>query len=237
MKIYDCIQGTTEWLELRAGIPTASQADQIVTPTGKPSKSAERYLYTLLAERCLGRPITEHVTFYMRRGSEMEKEALAYYQFMRDVKTEVVGFITTDDGLIGASPDQLVEEDGLLEIKCPTAHQHMQWLCQDGGAYKEYKVQCQTQLLVSERSWVDVLSYYPGLPEALVRIERDEDFISLLGAGIYTFIHELERHTQILAERGLIADTARRAPLFSERDELIGALKDSLRSMKGNASE
>ncbi len=122
------------------------------------------------------------------------------------------------------------EEEGLLEIKCPSAWQHMSWLVQDGSAHEAYKVQVQCQLLVTERKWVDVLSYYPGLPEALVRVERDEDFISILGPALYTFAYELERQTAILQDRGWIS--GKRAPAISEQDQLIGALKDSLRELK-----
>jgi len=63
MKVWQVQQGTQEWLRVRAGIPTASAFDSIVTPSGKPSKSAERYMYTLLAERLMGHPVTEHVSF------------------------------------------------------------------------------------------------------------------------------------------------------------------------------
>src|SRR5262245_45091449 len=119
MIIHDVVQGSTSWLQLRAGIPTASQFDQIITPSGKPSKSAERYMLTLLAERLMGHPITENVSMWMKRGSEMEADAVAFYQLQTDSDTVPVGFITNDEGTIGASPDRLVGEEGLLEIKCP----------------------------------------------------------------------------------------------------------------------
>src|SRR5215510_5138122 len=98
MIVHDCKQGSQKWLELRAGIPTASQFSQILTATGKPSTSAERYLFTLLAERLMGHPIIEHVNFWMTRGSEMERQALQFYEFQRDIETAAVGFITDDFG-------------------------------------------------------------------------------------------------------------------------------------------
>ena len=117
MKIHDCKQNTTEWLDLRAGIPTASQFDRIITPTGKPSASAIPYMHQLLAERLMGRPITGYVSFDMDRGKDLEPEAVSFYEFTQDVETMPVGFITNDEETIGASPDRLIGSDGLLEIK------------------------------------------------------------------------------------------------------------------------
>ena len=204
MRVYNSIQGSTEWLKLRAGIPTASCFDQIITPGGKPSKSAERYLYTLLAERLMGHPIVEHVSLWMRRGSEAEKDAVQFYEFQRDIETAPVGFMSNDEGTIGASPDRLVGDDGLLEIKCPSEYIHVGYLMQDGTHYDAYKVQCQGQLWISERQWVDVVSYHPEMPMALARIERDEQFIEKLDAAVTAFSLALEDQFAILVERGWV---------------------------------
>lgn len=206
MKVYrDVKQGSREWLELRAGIPTASEFSSILTRKGVPSKSAPRYMYTLLAERCLGEPLTESVTFWMQRGSTMEKEALDYYKFQRDaVNTEAIGFVTNEAGTIGASPDQFVADDGLLEIKCPSPWQHMAWLLQDGTVADDYFIQCQGQLYVTERRWADVMSYCPGLPEALIRVERDEPFIEKLDKAVTAFSNQLEAVYQRIIDEKLI---------------------------------
>jgi hypothetical protein len=225
MKVHDCIQGSAEWLSLRAGIPTASQFDLIVTPKGQPSKSAERYLYTLLAERLMGRPITEHVSFWMQRGSQMEAEAIAFYEFQRDVKTVPVGLLTNDDETAGASPDRLVDEEGLLEIKVPKEYIHMGYLLESGSHYEAYKVQCQGQLWISGRKWTDVLSYHPELPPALVRIERDEKFIQILSNAVETFSLELERMHELTIERGWATSDQ---PKRSAQDDLVRAMKESL---------
>lgn len=203
MKTYDCVQGTSEWLELRAGIPTASQFDMLLTPTGKPSASAVRYMHMLLAERMMGRPMTEHMSFWMERGSEMEAEAVSFYQFQRDVETEVVGFVTNDAGTIGASPDRLVGEDGLLEIKCPAPHTHIGYLLWK-TVDKAYYPQVQGQLWITERSWLDILSYHPELPPALIRVERDEQYIKELAAVVTAFSGELERQYAELVANGWI---------------------------------
>lgn len=90
MKTHDVKQGTPEWLNIRAGIPTASSFDRIVTPGGKPSKSAEPYMLTLLAERIMGHPVREHISFWMERGSQMEADAVGFYEFQTDMKAQPV---------------------------------------------------------------------------------------------------------------------------------------------------
>jgi len=205
--IHNCIQGTSEWLEIRAGIPTASAFDMILTPGGKPSKSAERYLYTLLAERLMGHPITEHVSMWMRRGSEEERNAVAFYELQCDQDTTPIGFLTNDDGTIGASPDRFVGEHGMLEIKVPSEYIHLEYLMQTGSAYENYKVQVQGQLLVAEdRQWTDVLSWHPELPPALIRIERDEKFLALLRPAVEAFSRVLEEQWRLCVSRGWVSE-------------------------------
>jgi hypothetical protein len=184
--IHDCEQGTTRWLKLRAGIPTASEFSRIITPTGKASGQWDDYMYTLLAERLTGKLATPYVSLQMERGSRMEAEAVAYYDYLHGVITERVGFITTDDGRYGASPDRLVGEEGLLEIKVPSPHTHVGYLL-GKGADKTYKPQIQGQLLVTGRAWVDIMSYNPGLPQALVRVHRDDGFIRDLAKHLDDF--------------------------------------------------
>ena len=203
MRVHNCIQGSTEWLRLRAGIPTASCFDQIITPGGKPSKSAERYLFTLLAERMMGHPCIEAVTTWMDRGSRAEEEAVSFYELQRDCATVKVGFITNDAGTIGASPDRFVGEDGLLEIKVPKEHTHVLYLLKK-AVDQAYYPQVQGQLWVSGRHWADVLSYHPEMPPALIRVERDENFIVLLTAAVTTFSQALEQYTADIAARGWI---------------------------------
>lgn len=204
MKIHQCVQGTTEWLHLRAGIPTASEFDKIITPGGKLSKSAEPYRYRLLAERCMGHPCEEYISLWMQRGSQMEIDAVRFYEFQSDVETVPVGFITNDSETVGASPDRLVGDEGLLEIKVPSPGVHMAYLLASGGAYEAYKVQVQGQLWITDRKWVDVLSYHPELKPALIRIERDEDFIWKIEDLVIAFSNELEKDYEFVLERGYV---------------------------------
>lgn len=202
MKIIDCVQGTTEWLQARAGIPTASNFDRILTPGGKLSTQAEKYLHHLLAERILGRPIVEQaVTPWMHRGTEMEAEAVSFYESFRDLDTVRVGFCTTDDGTLGCSPDRLVGDDGLAEIKCPKEAVLVGYLL-SGSVGDAYKPQVQGQLLVTGRVWVDVLAYSPELPHSLIRVERDEKYLRTLGNALVEFTGCLADATSIARDRG-----------------------------------
>ncbi len=176
-------------------------------------------------------PRVEVMSFWMRRGSQMEADAVAFYELQRDCETVPVGFITNDEGTIGTSPDRLVGSDGLLEVKAPKEETHVAYLLQAGSAYEAYKVQTQGQLWLAEREWNDLLSYHSAMPPAIIRIERDEAFIRLLDAALATFCLELERQTQFLEERGWLNGNAKRPRPMSEQDELLTALKDSLRDI------
>lgn len=233
MIIHDCVQGTTEWSCLRAGIPTASGFDRILTPGGKPSKSAEAYMFSLLAERIMQRPIVEFTSHWMDRGSQMEAEAVNFYQFQRDCETVKVGFITNNEGTIGASPDRLVGEDheGLLEIKVPAEHTHVSYLLKK-AVDQTYYPQVQGQLWIAERQWSDILSYHPEMPPALIRVERDEEFIALLSTAVCAFSQCLEEMSRDLMARGWIREwplvAKPRHPEGSTR-AMTDALKEAMR--------
>jgi hypothetical protein len=236
----DVQQGSQEWLRLRSGLPTASRFSDIITPSGKPSRSAERYLLTLLAERLMGHPCIEHMSMWQQRGSQLESSAVAFYELQSDCSTTPIGFVTTYDGRIGASPDRLVGDDGLLEIKCPSEWQHLSYLLNHGSVAGDYRVQAMGQLMVTERKWLDLLAFHPELPPAMIHIERDEEFIHLLSNAIVTFSLELERQFDICVERGWAnrdwrgeAQNHESSEDYSQRD-LISALKDSLRELKVN---
>lgn len=205
--IHECEQGSPEWHALRAGVPTSSAFDKIVTPGGKkgvpaPSKSAEPYMYRLCAERLLGHAIEDFHGKWMDRGKEFEEEAVNFYEMQRECDTVKVGFITNAAGTIGASPDRLAGDSGLVEIKCPKPETHMGYLLESGSPYEEYKVQCQGQLWIAQREWVDAVSYYPGLPWALGRVERDEAFIAAMAEMIEEFSANLEALYQKCLARG-----------------------------------
>lgn len=204
MIVHDVIQGSSEWLALRAGIPTASAFDQIITPkTGELSRSWERYMHHLLAERIMGRPATEFVSTWMDRGAASEAEAVAFYELERNLDTVKVGFVTNDAKTIGASPDRFVGDDGLLEIKVPKEATHVSYLLKK-PVEQAYYPQVMGQLWITERKWLDVMSYHPEMPGALVRVERDEEYIAKLAKAVREFSAKLEAKAAECKARGWI---------------------------------
>lgn len=217
MIIHSCAQGTTEWLRLRLGIPTASLFDKIMTAgskdwdggaKGAPKKSeqAEKYMNHLLAERMLGAPIDGFKSQWMERGSEMEHRAVASYELANECDTEKVGFITTDDGLIGCSPDRLIVGNPKkgLEAKAPSPSVHVSYLLMAGGASLEYRVQLQGQIWLCEFDSVDIVSFHPGMPDAVFTVNRDDLFIKALEANVRAFSNQLEDLAEVFKLRGWI---------------------------------
>ena len=185
MKYLDCEQGTEEWFRARLGIPTASQFGSIITPGGKASSSADRYMRRLVAEWLAGVPVdNEQSSFWMERGSELEDEARSRYEFDTGNEVEQVGFIAADG--YGCSPDGLVGENGMLEIKCPKASTMVEYYCLDGVPGK-YIPQLQGQLWVAQRQWVDFFAYHPKLHPLRRRVVPDEDYIAKMEKLVMAF--------------------------------------------------
>jgi hypothetical protein len=185
-------QGTPEFWRVRLGIPTASAFDKILTPVkAELSKSSRQYAYRLIAEKLLNMPTTGEVeTDWMNRGKEMEPNAANQYSFVEEVDLRPAGFFTTDDGLIGASPDRIVKGQPVaVEIKSPAPHTHVGYLL--GASTDGYKCQSQGQLMVTEMDRVDLFSYHPMMPAATIRTHRDEVYISKLKDALDQFNAQL----------------------------------------------
>lgn len=192
MITVDVEQSSPEWLSLRAGLPTASGFDKIVTSKGEPSKSAKKYLYQLAGERLTGMPMETYQNAAMQRGQELEAEAREAYSFLTDNEVVPVGFCFRDEQKrYGCSPDGLIGEDGGLEIKCPTLAVAVEYL-DYGKLPTDYYQQVQGSLFVTGRSYWDFLSYFPGLPPLLIRVKRDESFLQALECELDTFCENLD---------------------------------------------
>ena len=203
MRVLDVEQGSREWIEARLGIPTASAFKRIVTSTGKLSAQRERYQAELLAEWVYGEPaedLTDNPN--IARGKALEPEARRYYSFHAGVDATTVGFCVRDDGIAGASPDGLVNPEGLLELKCPREDTHLLYLAR-GVLPIDYKVQVQGQLWVTGRAWADFMSYCPDLPPFLIRLEPDPKFQAALDDHMPVFWAELIAGRQRLIEKGV----------------------------------
>lgn len=209
MKIIDAVQGSPAWLQARSALPTASCFDKIATASGKPSGSAMKYMGLLLAEYLMGRPIDTGKSKFMERGTEMEGEARGWYAFETGRELSQVGFCLRDDGKAGCSPDALVGDDGLAEFKVPALETHMAYVLSEGELVKEYGIQVQGQLWITERKWADLVSYNPVLPKVVVRVERDEDFIETLADLVLAFSDRLaEAKLKYASFRGAIEEAA-----------------------------
>ena len=179
MKIIDCEQGSPSWYAARVGIPTASEFSRLVTNTIKDgeynlSTSLPGYAAELAAELFAGKTLDafDGVTPWMERGKATEAEAVALYEFTTDANVQRVGFITTDDGLCGCSPDALVNDDGGLEVKCLKAESTVEVIGyhqKHGHAPAKYIQQVQACLWISGRAWWDQLYFHPDLPPLIVR--------------------------------------------------------------------
>ena len=188
MKVIDCLQYSPEWYAARCGIPTASSFDMILCADGKVSKQRTKYLYRLAGESITGIAEETYQNATMQRGKEMEAEARQLYSLITGEEVQQVGFCLADG--YGASPDGLVGEKGLLEIKCPNIATHVGYLLEN-VLPTDYFQQTQGQLLVTGREWCDFLSYYPGLRPLIIRVTRDEIFIKALKAELKKFCAEL----------------------------------------------
>jgi hypothetical protein len=199
MKIYDVKQGSPEWLALRAGIPTASEFHRILTAKKlEISTQAEKYRARLIAERIIGRPIEDiepsYESEYMRRGSDLELQAIKAYECDTEQDTVAVGFCTRDDGRAGASPDRLVPAArGSVEMKCPALSTHVGYLLNPQTLVDKYRPQALGQLWVGEGAleWNDLCSYHPMLPMVRVRLYPKPEIQQAIGAAMEAFCQAL----------------------------------------------
>lgn len=188
MKIIDCIQRSDEWYAARIGKLTASGFDKVLCDgTGR-----KTYMLKLAAERLTGISQDGYTNSAMEWGQQTEEAARNYYtQVFGEVQE--VGFVEKDDW-VGASPDGLIDTDGLLEIKCPNSTTHIENILAEKMPTK-YRPQVQGQLWVTERQWCDFVSFDPRVqarPFLRVRIERDDSYISKLASAVEEFVKELK---------------------------------------------
>ena len=188
-------QGTNEWKECRVGKVTASRVADVVAKTKSGySASRDNYMAQLVCERLTGKPTEGFSSTAMQWGTDTEPLARAAYEAKMDVLVDEVGFI--DHPTIvnsGASPDGLVGDDGLIEIKCPNTSTHIDTLLTK-TVPKKYADQIFWQMACTNRDWCDFVSYDPRLPPDLQlfikRIPRDDKYIQLLEAEVIEFLTE-----------------------------------------------
>ena len=192
MKIINCEQGTPEWNAVRCGIPTSSSFDKIITSRGEPSKQREKYLYTVAGEKVSGIKVETYQSFAMQKGVEKEEEARNYYKMLYDVEVQKVGFCLADNGRYGCSPDGLIDKSGGVEIKCPEIHTHVGYMVNKEALLKDYYQQVQGSLFVTKCKWWDIMSYFAGLNNVIIRVTPDKTFFKALEVELEVFTKELD---------------------------------------------
>lgn len=190
-------QGSAEWLAVRLGKVTASRvADVIAATKSGPAASRANYMAELLCERLTGESQPFFTNAAMAWGTEKEPEARDAYAFRHDADVSEIAFVEHPTiAMAGASPDGLVGDDGLVEIKCPQTATHLATLASGKPAGK-YVTQMQWQMACTGRQWCDFASYDPRLPEHLrlfvVRIPRDPEAIAAMETAVVAFLADLD---------------------------------------------
>ena len=195
MRISNCEQGSQEWLESRLGRPTASNFGKLITPAGKPSSSADTYINELIAQKITGELPEFYTNAAMERGNELEPAAKALYELTNDVEIVEVGLCLHDVWECGASPDGLIGDDGGIEIKCPLPHTHVSYL-RDGKLPSKYIPQVQGCLWITNRDWWDFMSYHPSMEDLIVRVYRDEAYITKLADAVMSAVEIIETESK-----------------------------------------
>lgn len=206
--VHNVEQGSLAWFDLRKGLPTASEFECIVKKgkDGKtPSATRRTYMLQLAGEILTGEPPEGFGSIYTERGKLLEPEARDLYAMLTEAAPEQVGFLTNHGA--GCSPDSLIGNDGLLEIKTKKPALLVEAIC-EGKFLDEHKAQCQGALWVAEREWIDLCCYWPGLPPFISRAHRDEAYIANLAAEVARFNEELAAMVETVRAYGSLAEAA-----------------------------
>lgn len=203
-------QGTPEWFAVRAGKPTASEFSTVLAK-GE-GKTRRAYLLKLAGEIITGLPMESYANVHMDRGKEQEDEARDRYAMLNDVEPVRVGFIEDTDLRCGCSPDALVGDRGVLELKSALPHILIDKLVR-GEFPSEHKAQTQGGLWVARRDWIDLGIHCRRLPMFEARAFRDEAYIAALAIEVARFNDELDETVEKVRRYG--APSTLRADLIA----------------------
>lgn len=195
--MLDLVQGSPEWLAARAGSLGASGIADIMarTKTGWGASRATARA-RIITERLTGQPVQSFKSAAMQRGNDLEPQARAYYSLHTGNDVVEVG-IVPHPRIAGShcSPDGLVGENGMVEIKCCEAPRHIELLAGDEPEARYIK-QCQWQLACTDREWVDLAYFHPDMPASMQlvvhRIDRDPAMIAEMESAVIEFLAEVE---------------------------------------------
>jgi hypothetical protein len=200
-------QGSKLWARARCGLVTASRCGEVVAMKVNKEEKAERahYRQELIVEILTGEPYPHYVTLEMQWGRDQEPFARAAYELHRDVLVETCGLVLHPDiARFAASPDGLVDEDGLIQIKCPNTTTHLGWML--GGTIPlEHCPQMLAELSCTGRDWCDFVSFDCRLPPHLQlfvrRFYRDDELVAKLEAEVVHFNAQVQDVLRSLPEK------------------------------------
>jgi putative phage-type endonuclease len=200
------VQGTPEWHQARLGKVTASRVADVIAKTKSGyAASRKNYAAELIVERLTGQRQEGFTNAAMQWGTDNEPAAREAYEYRQGVFVDQVGFIVhprIKDS--GASPDGLIGDVGMIEIKAPNTATHLDTLT-SGKPDGRYITQMQWQMACADRQWCDFASFDPRLPEELrllvTRIDRDDDLIAELETEVVAFLVELDARIADLTAR------------------------------------
>lgn len=194
-------QGSLEWLMARVGLPTASDMDQILTPLGKvrDGKMFSSFVAAKLAEAWSGTPSADVNSWAMDQGVLLEEECLPWLSLEIGKAVEQVGFITTDDGKVGCSPDGIIDGKIGVEAKCPQRTNHVKYLLA-GVVPEDYRIQVQCGLYVTGfNSWMFV-SYARRMPKLVLTVEPDQKIQEGIAEAVSAFQESFKAGWERLCE-------------------------------------
>jgi len=189
--IDDIEQGTPEWMALRLGNPGAGNISKIITTKGDPSKQRDDYMRQLAGEIITGQHEDTFQSIHMENGLIREAEARSLFEMIHEVTIRRVALVYKDaQKMFHVSPDGLIGDNAGLEVKCPMMKTQVKYLLEN-KLPTDYFSQVQMSLYVCECEYWWFMSYFAGLPPLILKIERDEAFISKLKAELEKFVVEL----------------------------------------------
>lgn len=197
-------QRSPEWFEARLGRATASKfADIMATTRNGYSMKRNNYATELALERLTGQQLETYTSAPMQWGIENEDTASLMYSLKTGNEVEQTSLWVHDELMAGASPDGLVGDDGVIEIKCPNSATHLNTLV-TGKIPSQYIAQVQGQMWITGRKWCDFISYDPRMPEnaqmIIVHVKRDDDYIEGLHIEVREFLEQVEEQVEFIKD-------------------------------------
>lgn len=201
MKIHEVEQKADAWFACRIGKVTASELGNLLTPqfehrTGEMPKS---YLYAKAAEAYRGVALPGFSTHATEQGIELEDRARSWFAFQSDHVIRNVGFVETDDGKFGCSPDALLDDDNGLELKCAECQTHVKYLL-EGKLPTIYRTQVHGSMFATGRPKWTFMSYRPGFAPFVLKVNRDESICAKIAEAVDKFAGQLDSAMSKLRE-------------------------------------